>query len=117
VCYSYYSENLKWAAQNLRLGRGWDIAGLTELRNVYFEVHYTLGSIFWHVRQKRRIWENTFRLPAKFVCSDSLKSETFQAFEMLCAQQKSAEVTPTRIKLFCLKEYPRRRHLTDHTPW
>jgi len=26
--YSYYSENLNWAAQNLRLGRGLDIAGL-----------------------------------------------------------------------------------------
>jgi len=29
VCsHSYYSENLNWAAQNLRLGRGLDIAGL-----------------------------------------------------------------------------------------
>jgi len=26
--YCYYSENLNWAAQNLRLGRGLDIAGL-----------------------------------------------------------------------------------------
>ena len=27
--YIYYSENLNWAAQNLRLGRGLDIAALS----------------------------------------------------------------------------------------
>jgi len=27
--YFYYSEKLNWAAQNLRLGRGSDIAGLS----------------------------------------------------------------------------------------
>jgi len=28
IGYSYYSKNLNWAAQNLRLGHGLDIAGL-----------------------------------------------------------------------------------------
>jgi len=32
--YFYYSENLNWAAQNLRLGRGLDIADLCILRFV-----------------------------------------------------------------------------------
>jgi len=31
VGYLYYSENLKWAAQNLRLGRGLDMAGLNTI--------------------------------------------------------------------------------------
>ena len=31
VGYIYYSDNLNWAAQNLRLGRGLDIAGVNPL--------------------------------------------------------------------------------------
>jgi len=30
VGYFHYSENLNWAAQNLRLSRGLDVAGLEE---------------------------------------------------------------------------------------
>jgi len=33
VSYSYYSGNLKWAAQNLRLGRWLDIADLDHLES------------------------------------------------------------------------------------
>jgi len=32
--YLYYSENLNWAAQNLRLGRGLDIADLEFIRGL-----------------------------------------------------------------------------------
>jgi len=31
VGYIYYTDNLNWAAQNLRLGRGLDIAGVNPL--------------------------------------------------------------------------------------
>jgi len=35
VEYFYYSENLNWTAQNLRLGRGLDIAGIDQHSQVH----------------------------------------------------------------------------------
>jgi len=36
VGYFYYSENLNWAARNLRLGRGLDIAGLDRINIPFY---------------------------------------------------------------------------------
>jgi len=48
VGYFYYSENLNWAAQNLRLGRGSDIAALGFDRTLIMNHCYILHTFCSH---------------------------------------------------------------------
>jgi len=79
VGYFYYSENLNWAAQNLRLGRGLDIAPLNCQLGTAFHVLYitisTNEGLFkssvqakcMHLRQKKaKLKDVDFQLTLHF---------------------------------------------------